>query len=246
MKVRLIVLSTLSLIACSDVPTVPAGGAFYHLTLVNGTTLPTSFAGTLWTTGDLLLRGDKTFRLGLNNSTGSVIDGTYTQDKHSLELKASGTTRQGEYFGSRAAYYVSSLFGEIQYVFDAVTPVAAATIDGKFALSDVQGAVKMPDGSFVLDTTDPSGRVVHRWLFDTVTFSEGLFARRRVATNDSTFNPVTATSTNVTEYGGFTAASGAVTFSSYLIGRTPVTLTLGSPGFTRADSNRTFTYSVVP
>lgn len=245
MKAR-ITLILLLLGACSDPPTVPAAGAFFHLTLVQGTPLPVTYAATKWTNGDLLLRGDHTFRLGLNNPGGSVIDGTYVQHKNSLDLKSGGVTHQGEYYGDRAAYYVSSLFGEIQYVFDRATPEPLSTIDGRFALTAVQGATQMPDGSFVLDTNDASGRVVYRWLFDTLTFSEGFFAHRRMAMNDSAFNPVTAHSVIVSEFGGFTASGGAVTFSTYALGRSPVTFTLGSPGLTRADSSRTFTYTAIP
>ena len=245
MKLRAIPLLVL-LAGCNDTPTVPAGGAFFRLSLVNGVALPANIAGSTWTNGDLLLRGDKTFRLGLNSATGIPLDGTYTLSGNAVEFRANGSTREGEYFGNRAAYYVSTIFGQVQYVFDRATPVPTSTIDGRFALTAVEGAVQMPDGSFVLDTVDASGRVVFRWLFDTLTFTDGMFVRRREATLDSTLNPVAAQSVNVTEYGSLSVVAGLVTYTPYTFGRAPLTLTLGSPGFTRADSSRTFTYSAIP
>jgi len=180
-------------IACTDGPTGPGSVVgFYRLVTVNGEPLPVSFvSGGTISRGDLLLRADGTFGLGIASQAGDFVSGPYRGTGPSLELgfPASGgdaTQRRWRPAAMRgdSVLLVITLGDEasgqfdLRYVFRRAPLPRGPVTDGRFALTSTGHSGSSP---FVLREYLPQSdgsRFVEMVLFDTLTFSDGLFFRQ--------------------------------------------------------------------
>ena len=254
-----------SLASCGgDGPTGPAAAAgTYRLRTVNGGPLPymsqTLFGFVSITSGDMVLRRDETFTLGMTDGVGSVALGTYDVSGSALTLRLVGAGSgqpvilSGLVAGDSAVVEVtpSPTFGgpTMRYAYERYSPAPGPITNGRYALVAVTGVAQSGGPGFVTyDSTAGGSHTVERILYDTLTFSDGVLFHRHQA-EELTWNDALSSSSERAEWGSYTGTSGMIVLHPYAtpsaspdsFQATPATLT---KAYTR--SGLALHYAMVP
>lgn len=179
--------------ACSDTSRPPAAAGHYALASVNGQPMPFvsppsgGFYYAPLTIGDLVLRADGTYGLGLT----WFFEGTWTLDGTRLHLaqfmaqgpngtdaEAQGDSVVIDVPGSGGNGTVYGTSPPMHYVFRRSTAAAPVVTSGTFALTSINGR---GEPLMLVDTVVNGMRFVDRVLYDSVTFTDGVFFRKRRA-----------------------------------------------------------------
>ena len=215
--------------ACSEGPTAASAAAgSYDLVSVNGMPLPytypvsVGFSGGVYH-GDLVLRGNRTFRLGIGGWAGGMASGTFnvagdelTLTLPSSEPGGSGTEFSGEIAGDSVVVDLGLSPTPFRYVFRRAQRERITAASGTYTLTAVNGN---GEPLMTRDTVIGGDRHSTRVLFDTLVFVDDVFYRQHRA-EESVLELADGThllSGQATDaYGSYDGAPGKVVLRPYL------------------------------
>jgi hypothetical protein len=215
--------------ACGDGILLPGTVAgYYRLVTINGRPLPyisSPSQGTpvqVWR-GDLVLRPNGTYLLGFggNRALGFVAEGTYRVSGRELFLRLNGAPGTGDDAGQISGDSIS-LAGQdfsgqpFTLIYRRARLGPSAVASARYRLSSINGRAAEP--LVVYDTTIGDTRFVATVLFDTVTFSDGVFFRRHRSESAIAYiggQPSVASAEEWTTWGAYESGPGWVALLHY-------------------------------
>ena len=223
-----IIAATLAASACGDPTGSSAVAGHYRLVSVDGQPLPyvappsTGFGGEAIHHGDLLLRGDRTFRIGIAGAAGSVA-GTFRLNGGEIRLMgisgpgdSPGAIFSGLVDGDSIGVDAETATSMRRYVFRRAQRDPVAVSPGIHSLTAINGRGE-PLTSY--DTVIDGNHYVTRVLFDSLEFVDAVFYRRHRSevsvVEDATGTPLATSSTTTRGYGGYGGSSDVVVLRPY-------------------------------
>jgi hypothetical protein len=213
--------------ACGDgVSPLRTGPGYYRLVSVNGQSLPyisppSAGMPVQITRGDLVLRSNGTFSLGIggNVAFGFVVSGTYRRSGGDLVLE--GPEPVGDFVvpvsGDSITFTSSDFSGQPLTLTYRRTQLGSSTVPGdRYRLRSIDGRTAEPLVEY--DTTFGEHRSVGHVLFDSLTFSDGVFFRRHrseSATGYTNGQVTTVSASEWTTWGAYESGPGWVVLLHY-------------------------------
>jgi hypothetical protein len=223
--------ATLSLIvACSDSTAPTARSGLFRLTTVNSLSLPffcppSSFSGPCEIRGgELLLRPDATFTIGVDGIALINFDGTYVRGRDSLTF----TVPNGDPSKPPLEFSVAAGGDSVRLdvspppmamLFRSSPMPAASIVSASYVLTEANGRTGQP---LVLSDTVISGtRYVYRVHFDSLWLKDGLFFKQHRAESSTAYlarGDSLNGSDEAISVGSFTSVGGWVVLRRYWSG----------------------------